>query len=266
MGQLFEIGKEMRIIVAIKQILDPACFDVDRKFGRINVKEQRMVINPADKCALEAALAIKGRDSAEIILVSLGLENAADVLREGLAMGADQAILFCDDSFQKIDESGVVKVLAALVNVIGNIDLILLGQAALDTNGAQVGPRLAQALNWTFLGNSVQVDCEKQNLQIIKAADGGYIQLETNLPAVVTVNRGGPHPRYPRGPELIAAHRNPKAVEQWTLSDLEIPADVLARRSIGMGLSFPAEKEPWVTSGGDLDEIVALLASELRSA
>src|SRR5260221_11829526 len=98
----------MRILVPIKQILDPAGLMVNRKAGKVFVNREDYLMNPASKCALEAALTIaetfRRSVFTEVIAVSCGGEQAADALREARAMGVDRAILI---PVEAVDSGGV---------------------------------------------------------------------------------------------------------------------------------------------------------------
>ena len=137
----------MKVVVPIKQILDPTGFVVNRRRERIFVNREDYIINPNDKNALEAALQLKDADeSVEVIAVSLGLARADDALREALAMGADAAYLLSDDTLAGVDARGAALALAAAVRKIGDVALVVTGSVALDTGGGQMAPRLAEAL------------------------------------------------------------------------------------------------------------------------
>ena len=88
----------MRIIVPIRQILDPRGFTVSRRHERIFVNREEYIINPNDKNALEVALSVKDASAAEVIAVAVGKPRVDDALRETMAMGADAAYLLTDDA------------------------------------------------------------------------------------------------------------------------------------------------------------------------
>ena len=91
----------MRIIVPIKQILDPSGMTVNRRAERIFINREEYIINPNDKNALEEALKLKGEQGAQVVAVTMGPKRADDALREAMAMGADSAFLLTDEAFEK---------------------------------------------------------------------------------------------------------------------------------------------------------------------
>lgn len=227
----------MRILVPIKNIVDPAGLTVNRKAGKVFVNREAYLMNPASKCALEAALRVEG---AEVIALSFGGESSKDSLREAKAMGAQRAILV---PTQAIDSSTVVRALVALIEHLGGVDLISNGHLTLDT-GLSSGPWMAEALGWPYLGEAVDCTITEHTARIVrKEADGTYQAYEADLPAVVTFTSMGPQPRYAHGGQIIVAYRDPQAFETITLPDLGL-GDVEAQpTTIERGQSFPPERE-----------------------
>jgi len=115
----------MRIIVPIKQILDPSGMTVNRRRERIFINREEYIINPNDKNALEEALKLKDEQGAEVVAVTMGPERADDALREAMAMGADSGFLLTDEAFEKADISVATTVLGTAIQKIGDYDLII---------------------------------------------------------------------------------------------------------------------------------------------
>lgn len=104
------------------------------------------IMNPDDKAGLEEALKIKDQNGAKITVVSMGPPQADDVLREALAMGADDAYLVTDRKFGGADTWATSSTIAAAIDKIGDYDLIITGRQAIDGDTAQVGPQIAEHL------------------------------------------------------------------------------------------------------------------------
>lgn len=232
----------MKILVAIKQILDPAGLMVNRKAGKVFVNREDYVTNPAGKRALEAALRIKDGMDADVIVAAIGPARTADALLEARAMGADRAILIPADT---TDEALIVRLLTALCNRIGGVDLLLTGDSALDT-GISLGPRLGEALGWPYAGEAVDCLLEDHAVRIVRRGESEtrpYEAFEADLPAVVTITCEGPAPRYAHGGKIIATYRDANAVETIPLSDLGLSESDLQPVAVERGQSFPPERE-----------------------
>ena len=255
----------MRIIVPIKQILDPSGITVNRRAERIFINREEYIINPNDKNALEEALKLKGEQGAEVVAVTMGPERADDALREALAMGADAAFLLTDKAFEKADIAVATTVLGKAIQKIGDYDLIVAGCRAADTGAGQLGPRLAEYLGLPQItevrelsavgDGKVRARC-KQNQ--------GYAKVESSLPALLTIAQDANQPRYPTGAGIINAYREWE-VTVWGVSDLGLEAEDLKPLMEEKRISFPAEREFGIKITGAPQEAVKELVQYLKA-
>jgi len=229
----------MKILVPLLSILNPAGLIVNRKAGKVFVNREEFKMNPASKCALEAALRIKESSHADVIAVAWASAQTDDCLREARAMGADQAFaLECGN----IDSQGVVHSILALITHLGGVDLIVNGHRTLDT-GQSSGAWLAEALGWPYLGEAIECSLQDAVVRIVRKTQTIYQGFETDLPAVVTVTRHGPPPRYAHGGDIITAYRHPHAYETLTAADLNLTETDLQTVTSQRGQAFPPERE-----------------------
>jgi len=207
----------MKILVATKRVQDYNVKVRPKSDGSdIDIDGIKMGINPFDENALEEALRIKEKiQSTEISVVSIGDSKNQDVLRHGLAMGADRAILINTES--PLQPLGVAKVLKGLVEK-EKPDLILLGKLALDSDAGQTGQMLAGLLNYpqgTFVS---KIEINNNKLTVTREIDGGTNVLEMNLPAILTADLRLNEPRFVKLPNLMMARK--KKIEEIKSSDL----------------------------------------------
>jgi electron transfer flavoprotein beta subunit len=251
----------MKIIVPIKQILDPSGVTVRRDKERIFVNREEYIIGPGSKAALEAALRLKGAGD-DAIAISMGEPRADDALREALAMGCDAAYLLSDKAFQDADISVIVRVLAAAVDRLGGADLIVTGRESGDTGAGQVGPRLAEMLGYTQVTDVYALVVEGDSLKATRGWGGGYAAVEASLPAVVTVAPEAFPPRYPHGARIMSAYRE-WDVALWAAEDLGFETalkPLLAFR----GESFPPPLEVGEVFRGDPESVAQDVVMALR--
>ncbi|MGD9083250.1 MAG: electron transfer flavoprotein subunit beta/FixA family protein, partial [Desulfobacterales bacterium] len=139
-----------RMIVCVKPVPDPKAWDrlqmdpVSKTLIREGIPS---VINPLDKHAVEAALEVKDRFGAEVVLLSMAPSDAQPVLREVLSMGADRAVLLSDKVFAGSDTLATARILAQGIRNIGEFDLIFCGNFTLDGSTAQVPSQVAEFLD-----------------------------------------------------------------------------------------------------------------------
>ena len=184
----------MKILVPVKRVPDPTQ-KTKLKDGQIDLTGASWIVNTFDEYAVETALRMveNGADGtrvpgAEIIVVSIGPDEAAKEIRTTLAMGADRAIhVVASDA--DIDSLAVVKVLKAIV-LAEKPDLVVMGKQAVDGDANQVGQMLAGKLGWaqaTFVA-TLELAGDKKSLLVGREVDGGVEYKRVPVPSVVTVD------------------------------------------------------------------------------
>jgi len=184
----------VKILVPVKRVPDPTQ-KAKIKDGHIDLTGASWIVNTFDEYAIETALRLleNGADNTripggEIVVVSIGPDDAAKEIRTCLAMGADRAIhvVAKDD---EIDALIVVKVLQSIIAA-EKPDLIVMGKQAVDGDANQVGQMLAGKLNLaqaTFAA-TIELAADKQSLTVGREVDGGVEYKKVPMPSVVTVD------------------------------------------------------------------------------
>jgi electron transfer flavoprotein alpha/beta subunit len=217
------------IIVCVKAVPDPkeACnIKIDPQTKTLMRCDVPLVVNPLDKHALEAALALKAKFEAHIAVISMGPPEAGNIVKECLAMGADHGYLLTDRAFGGADAYATALTLAKGVEKIGVYDLIFCGMASSDGSTEWVGPELATFLSLpvaTMVKEMVQIDT--QWCRVKASLDNGYRLMEVKLPAVLTVTRELNSPRTLSFSGIIKARQ--KEIIQWGIDDLAVPAETV---------------------------------------
>lgn len=142
----------MKIAVCIKQVPDTREVRIDPQTNNLIRTGVQSIINPCDLEALQQALILKKERGDEVIVVSMGPNQAMQSLQTALDMGADWAILLSDRAFAGADTLATGYTLATAIKKIG-ASLVLCGAEAIDGCTAQVGPIIAEELGWTHFTN-----------------------------------------------------------------------------------------------------------------
>ena len=254
----------MKILVCVKQVVDTAA-KIIVKGGNIDATGSPRVMNPYDEFAVEEALRIKQRKpDSEITLLSLGPESFTEVLKNGLAMGADHGIHLKDPAFDGLDNLSVAQALANAIATL-SFDLILCGRQAVDDDMAQIGPALAVLLDIPFVSviTGLKFSEDYTQAQITRQIEGGSESFESPLPLLVTCQKGLNEPRLPSLKGIIAAKK--KKIQ--TLDAKSIGFDV---HSMGpshvsqVNFSLPPQRKKGLILSGALQESLPELVRLLR--
>jgi electron transfer flavoprotein beta subunit len=188
----------MEILVCVKRVPDTAENEIEIKGDGTDIERDDLVysVNEWDNYATEEAIQIRDNVGGSVTVVTVGDDEAEEVLRRQMAMGADKGILLSDDAFEGSDGRGIATILKAIVEK-GNYDLILTGAQA-DDGAAQVGGMLAAMLDLPYasLVNKVDVGSGK-TIKVGREIEGGNQEMsEIELPCVLSIQTGINEPRY----------------------------------------------------------------------
>jgi electron transfer flavoprotein beta subunit len=176
-------------VVCVKQVPDTKRLggQAMKDDGTVNRAALPAIFNPEDLNALELALDIRDRFGGSVTVMTMGLPKACDVLRDALCRGADRAILLTDRRAAGSDTLATSYILACAVKRLSP-DLVLCGRQAIDGDTAQVGPQLAEKLDFalvTYLEELVSLD--GTNFKAKRNLGNGWEVVSGTLPALLTV-------------------------------------------------------------------------------
>jgi len=264
----------MRIVVCVKQVPNPEIaasqYRMDEQARTVSlVAGVQLVMSPFDEQAVEAALRIRdAHPAAKITVMSLGPESARNVLKHGLAMGADDGVLLADTAFADSDGYTTALTLAAAIRKIGNADLVLTGRQAADWDSGVVGAGIGELLGVPVVAFAKEIRIKNGVAHVERVLDDGTESVEVPLPAVVTVSNELGTPRAPSLRETMRAARKPVAA--WSASDLGLAADTVgaagARRVLERMFIPVKQNRCEFIAGSSSDEQAAGLALRLREA
>ncbi|WP_143461458.1 electron transfer flavoprotein subunit beta/FixA family protein [Levilactobacillus enshiensis] len=212
----------MKIVVCIKQVPETNDVTIDPVTHNLDRRGLAGVMNPFDKNAVEQALQLKDADKdAEVVLLSMGPDDYAESLREGMAMGADAGVLLSDRAFAGADTLATGYVIAQAIKQIGNVDLVLFGRQAVDADTGQVGPIVAEFLHQPQITYAASLRLSGTNeVTAERLLEDTKQTLVATLPAVVSVRSELNTPRYPTPRNIQLSFAKPLTV--WHHDDLDL--------------------------------------------
>ena len=208
----------MNIVVCIKQVPDTKGGVKFNPDGTLDRAAMLAIMNPDDKAGLEAALRIKDETGAKVTVVTMGLPKADDMLREALAMGADEAVLITDRRLGGADTWATSSTIAAGLRNL-DYDLIITGRQAIDGDTAQVGPQIAEHLGLPVISYAEDIKIEGNNVVVQRQYEDRYHEIKAQMPCLVTALAELNEPRYMTPGGIFDAFD--KEVTVWGRDDLK---------------------------------------------
>ena len=211
----------LRILVLAKQVPDTRNVGKNamKEDGTVNRAALPAIFNPDDMNALEQALRLKERyPDATVELLTMGPSRAAEVIREGLFRGADGGILLTDRKFAGADTLATSYALTQAIHKM-QPNLILAGRQAIDGDTAQVGPQVAEKLNWPQVTYAEEIlDIENDRITVKRRLEHGVEYVSAPLPLLITVHGSAP-PCRPRHAKRLLKNRK-ATITEWGVTDV----------------------------------------------
>ena len=237
----------MKIAVCVKQVPDTAA---ERKLKPADSTLDRAsvdgLINELDEYAIEEGLLIAeaqraaGQD-AEVTIVTMGPEKAAESIRKALSMGADQAVHLLDDGLVGSDALATSYALAQVLKQTG-FDLVICGSESTDARMGVMAAMLAERLGVPQVSLASKVEVDGSALRIRRVSEDGYFEVESTLPAVISVVEKINEPRYPSFKGIMAAKKKP--VSTLTIADAGIDASEVGLANAASAVLAAAPRPP----------------------
>lgn len=245
----------MKVLVPVKRVIDyNVKVRVKPDQTGVDLANVKMSMNPFCEIAVEEAVRLKEKGVAtEVVIVSIGPQQAQETIRTALAMGGDRGILITTDADP--EPLAVAKLLAAVVAEEAP-QLVLMGKQAIDGDNNAVGQMLSALLGWPQATYASAIEVSGATAKVTREVDGGLQTLDVDLPAVVTADLRLNEPRYASLPNIMKAKK--KEIASKAVADYGV--DVAPR------LKVVKVAEPAKRSAGVKLESAADLVSKLKTA
>ncbi|MCZ4296826.1 electron transfer flavoprotein subunit beta/FixA family protein [Henriciella marina] len=244
----------MKVLVPVKRVIDyNVKVRVKSDQSGVDLANVKMSMNPFDEISVEEAVRLKEKGAVEeIVVVSIGPQQAQETLRTALAMGADRGILIKTDD--NVEPLAVAKILEKVIGE-ESPELVILGKQAIDDDSNQTGQMLAALLDWPQGTFASEVILEDGKINVTREIDGGLQTLSLQTPAIVTTDLRLNEPRYASLPNIMKAKKKP--IDEKSPGDYGV--DTAAR------LSVVKVTEPPVREAGEKVEDVSELVTKLKA-
>ncbi|MGE5612864.1 MAG: electron transfer flavoprotein subunit beta/FixA family protein [Bacillota bacterium] len=212
----------MNIVVCVKQVPGTTEVKINKETNTIIREGVEAVINPFDMYAVEEGLRIREKTGGKVTVISMGIPSVAELLKQTIALGADEAVLLSDRAFAGSDTLATAYALSMGIRKLGGADLIICGKQAIDGDTAQVGPSLAEKLGYPHTTCVRKIEEIREGfIRCQRMIEDGYEIIEMPLPALITVTKEINEPRLPSLKGMMKA----KKAEIKILTAEDINAD-----------------------------------------
>lgn len=253
----------MHVVVVTKSTPDTAAkVSVDGS-GAVTWSEQ-MVINPWDEYSVTEAVLLKGSHNVQTTVITVGEAEHEDALKQGLAIGCDQAIRIWDAALANHDSLQYSRAVAAAIQKLGDVDLVIFGKELVDVSTDQHVYQVGRKLGWSVLGSVgkiLDIDFDAKTIKYERMVEQGKQVLTSQLPAVISVLKDINEPKYP---SFVGIRKASKAtIPVWDAAELGI--DFGAAGSAVSGYQNLPEKsgEVMMIDGDSADDKAQKLVAQL---
>jgi len=215
----------MKYAVLIKQVPDVSQLEFDPQTRRLRREGVRLEVSSFDVRALIRALELRGETGGEVVALTMGPPQAREALVHCLALGADRAVHLVDPAFAGSDTLATARALALALRREA-FDLVLCGKCSVDAETGQVGPQVAELLDWAQITavRRLDVDARRRRVKAERETDSGFESVECNFPAVLSITEDAAAERFPKRAEKEAAKAKP--IVEVTAGDLSADAAI----------------------------------------
>lgn len=256
----------MNILVCAKQVPNTNEVKIDPVKGTLIREGVESILNPDDANALEEALRLKDQyEDVKVTVLSMGPPQADDMLRECLAMGADEAVLVSDRAFGGADTWATSNTISAAIKKAGSFDIIFAGRQAIDGDTAQVGPQIAEKLGLPQITYVQSFELDGDTVTVQRQLENGYEVIRVKTPVLLTAVKELNQPRYMNVKGIYDAYK--KEIPVWGIDDIPVEKEVVGLKASPTKVfrSFtPAPKGKGVMLEGPAREKVANLINNLQ--
>lgn len=257
----------MNVVVCLKQVPGTTNVKIDPKTNNLVRSGIENIINPFDTYALEEGVRIKERSRGKVTVITMGPPQAEGMLRDSIALGADEAVLLSDAAFAGADTFATACTLAAAIKKLGQYDVVICGRQTLDGDTGQVGPEMAEMLGMPLLTYVSRIEeIGETEIKVRRMIEEGYEVVQSPLPAVLTVTK---EINVPRLPSLRGIARSKSAaIQVWNSKEMGVDTS-----KVGLSGSFtrvvkiffPERNHKAEIFKGELADQVGHLADRLKA-
>jgi electron transfer flavoprotein beta subunit len=261
----------MHILVCVKQVPDTTEVKMDPITNTLDRSSASAIINPYDEHAVEEAVRIKKEYGGKVSIISMGPPQASDVIKKCIEMGADEGYLLSDRAFAGSDTLATSYIITMGIKKVMEkepVDLVFCGKQAIDGDTAQVGPGIASRLSMpqlTYVEKIESLNLDKGHIVVHRKIDNGYEVVQSQIPCLVTIEKGINEISFSPLPNMIKAARY--KVKMWGINEFKADLSQLGLKGSPTSVRRifpPPQRDGGELMEGSIKEMCNKLANNLK--
>lgn len=252
----------MTIAVAYKWAANPQEAVVGPD-GSVDLSRAKAAISEYDPAAIELARGLADAVGEELVGVSVGGLDAGSGLarKAALSRGVDRLVVVADAALAGAGAAATGLALAAAVAEVGDVRVVVTGDASVDEGARLVPAVLAGRLGWPALADVTAVRPDGDGLLVERAVGASSQTLRLDGPAVLAAASDAAVPRVPGMKDILAAGKKP--VQELATPPLD---GLAALTAVGRSRPALADRRRQIVTTADPAAAAAELVAALRAA
>lgn len=250
----------MRILNIFKRVPDTYA-EIKLKSDNLDIEKAELnyVIDPYGEYAMETALRMKDKDnSIELNVLTIGPENATELLRNALALGFDNAYLIKCENYDRLSPLSLSKIYLKFIEKYGPFDIVFLPKVDIDTNFSSIAGYLAGFLKINFINNISTSEIEGEYVIVERETEIGKEKLKIKMPLIISHDKAPYEIRLANLKGIMSAKKKPLNIVE--LDELNVKID---EELIRGHLRLPPQRAS-VKFLNSVDELIKVLKEEVK--
>jgi electron transfer flavoprotein beta subunit len=205
------------VIVCYKWVFDEADIKINTDLS-VDLSKAKEKISDYDKNAIALAVQSARALGGKAIGLTFGTKNVKKSLKDALSRGLDEAFYVITEKESDVNEVVTAKALAAAIQRISDVALVICSDGASDTYAHQTAPRIGVAMDLPVITSVSKIEITANALTAVRKLEECLQTVKVELPAVIAVLPEISDAPIPGLKAVLAAGK--KAVTEFTTADM----------------------------------------------
>ncbi|NLB18625.1 MAG: electron transfer flavoprotein subunit beta/FixA family protein [Syntrophomonadaceae bacterium] len=208
-----------KVVACYKWVADEADIRINTDLS-VDFSRAKGKISDYDKNAIAEAVIIATSLGGKAAGLTFGTAKAKPSLKDALSRGLEESYWINVDEAAHADGAITSKALAAAIQKIEDVSLVICAEGASDTFARQVPSRIGAVLDWPVVTSVIKIEISGNTITAVRKLDDCMQTVQVELPVVVAVLPEINTPPIPGLKAVMAAAKKP--VHEFKGEDLGV--------------------------------------------